>query len=67
MAKFSVITDEKGNLLGAVRAEQFKTTDGKHLEFHPHPKYKHHTMEVDDKVLKGPASALGKILRAKAK
>jgi hypothetical protein len=67
MAKFNVITDEKGNMLAAVRAEQFKTTDGKHLEFHPHPKYKHHVTEVADHLLKGPASELGKALRAKAK
>ncbi|HEY7351571.1 MAG TPA: hypothetical protein VH596_02275 [Terriglobales bacterium] len=66
MAKLSVITDANGKLVAAVRAEAFKTKDGKNLEFRPHPDYKHHVVEVDDHVLKGPASELGKMLRAKA-
>jgi hypothetical protein len=67
MAKLSVITDAKGNLLGAVRTEPFKTSNGKNLQFHPHPNYKHHVMDVDDKLLKGPASELGTFLRAQVK
>jgi hypothetical protein len=66
MAKLSVITDASGKLLAAVRADAFKTKDGKNLEFRPHPDYKHHLVEVDDQVLKGPASELGKMLRVKA-
>jgi hypothetical protein len=66
MAKLNVITDASGKLVAAVRAEAFKTTEGKNLEFRPHPDYKHHVVEVDDNVLKGPASELGKMLRAKA-
>jgi hypothetical protein len=65
MAKLTVITDKNGKLMGAVRSEPFKTSDGKHLEFRPHPDYKHHIVEVDEKLLKGPASELGKVLRAK--
>jgi hypothetical protein len=67
MAKLNVITDAKGNLMGAVRADSFKTGDGKSLEFRPHPDFKHRVIEVDDKLLKGPASELGKHLRANAK
>jgi len=67
MAKLSVISDAKGNLLGAVRTGPFKTNDGKNLEYHPHPDYKHHAVDVDDKLLKGPASELGKFLRATVK
>jgi hypothetical protein len=66
MAKLNVITDSNGKLVGAVRAEPFKTKEGKNLEFRPHPDYKHHVIEVEDHVLKGPASELGKMLRAKA-
>ena len=66
MAKISVITDKNGKLVAAVRAEAFKTKEGKNLEFRPHPDYNHKTVEVDDKALKGPASELGKMLRAKA-
>jgi hypothetical protein len=40
-----------------------KTGDGKSLEFRAHPNYKHHVMEVDEKLLKGPAKELGKHLR----
>lgn len=65
MAKLTVITDASGKLVGAVRTEPFKTSDGKQLEFRPHPDYKHHIVEVDEKLLKGPASELGKALRAK--
>jgi hypothetical protein len=66
MAKLSVITDASGKLVAAVRADAFKTKNGKTLGFRPHPDYKHHVVEVDDHVLKGPASELGKMLRAKA-
>jgi hypothetical protein len=64
MAKLSVITDEKGNVLGAVRAEPFQTSDGRSLVFRPNPKLLHHLIDVDDKLLGGPASELGKYLRA---
>jgi hypothetical protein len=67
MAKLSVITDAKGNLLGAVRADTFKTSDGKSLEYRAHPNYKHHVIEVDEKLLKGPARELGKHLRENLK
>ncbi|HZQ20168.1 MAG TPA: hypothetical protein VFA90_15725 [Terriglobales bacterium] len=66
MAKLNVITDASGKLVAAVRAEPVKTKDGKNLEFRPHPDYKHHVIEVDESILKGPASELGKMLRAKA-
>ncbi len=66
MAKLSVITDAKGNLLGAVRADSFKTGDGA-LEYRAHPNYKHHVMEVDEKLMKGPAKELGKHLRENLK
>lgn len=66
MAKISVITDSNGKLLAAVRAEPFKTSDGKTLEFRPHPDHKHKVVDVDEKLLKGPASEFGKLLRAKA-
>ena len=67
MAKLSVITDVNGNLLGAVRTEPFKTSSGASLEFRPNPNYKHHVMDVDDQLLRGPASELGRVLRAKVK
>ena len=67
MAKLSVITDAKGTLLGAVRADAFKTDDGKSLEYRPHPDFKHHIVDVDEKLLKGPAGELGKHLRASVK
>jgi hypothetical protein len=67
MAKINVITDAQGNLLGAVRTGPFKTSNGKHLEFRPHPHYKHHIADVDDKLPHGPASELGKFLRAQVK
>jgi hypothetical protein len=67
MAKISVITDAKGNLLGAVRADSFKTGDGKTLEYRAHPDYKHRVMDVDEKLLKGPAKELGKHLRENLK
>ncbi len=47
MAKLSVITDAKGNLLGAVRADSFKTGDGTSLEYRAHPNYKHHLLDVE--------------------
>lgn len=65
MAKLTVITDASGKLMGAVRTEPIKTSDGKELSFRPHPDYKHHIVEVDDKLLKGPASEISKVLRAK--
>jgi hypothetical protein len=67
MGNLSVITDANGKLLGAVRTEPFKTKNGKNLEFRPHPDYKHRAMEVDEKLLKGPASELGTFLRSKMK
>jgi hypothetical protein len=67
MAQLSVISDAKGNLLGAVRTGSFKTSNGKSLEYRPHPDYRHHVIDVDDKLLKGPASELGKLLRAAVK
>jgi hypothetical protein len=67
MAKLNMITDADGKLLGAVRAESFKTKDGKNLEFHPHPNFQHRMMDVDDKLLKGPASELGTYLRSNMK
>lgn len=67
MAKLSVITDAEGNLLGAVRTEPIRTSDGQILQFHPNPKFKHQLMDVDDKLLNAPASELGKFLRAQAK
>jgi hypothetical protein len=66
MAKLSVITDAKGNLLGAVRADTFKTGDGT-LEYRAHPNYKHHVMDVDEKLLNGSAKELGKHLRENLK
>ncbi len=67
MAKLNVITDANGKLVGAVRADSFKTSDGKTLEFRPHPQHKHRVMDVDDKLIKGPASELGNYLRAQVK
>lgn len=67
MAKLSVITDANGKLLGAVRSEPVKTQDGRMLQFQPHPNHKHHEVEVDEKLLRGPAAELGKFLRSAAK
>lgn len=67
MAKLSVITDAKGNLLGAVRADAFKTKDGQNLEYRPHPDFKHHVVDVDEKLLNGPTRDLGNYLRTSMK
>ena len=63
MAKIGVIADPKGRLLGAVRAEPFRTSSGKLLRFVAHPRHKHYPMEVDSAVLRMPAGEMGKYLR----
>lgn len=65
MAKIVVITDTNGRLLGAVRSEPFRTSDGKLLRFVAHPRHKHYPMEVDARTLCLPASEVGKFLRDK--
>ena len=65
MTKLTVITDASGKLLGAARTEPFKTASGKTVQFVPHPAHKHREIEVDEKLLHGPAKDLGKHLREK--
>jgi hypothetical protein len=67
MTRMTVITDATGKLLGAVRSETIKTQDGRALQFRPHPSHKHRELEVDEKLLHGPAGDLGKYLRAHMK
>jgi hypothetical protein len=67
MAKLSVIADKNGKLLGAVRSGPAKTKDGRTLQFRPHPEHKHVEMEVDDRLLRGPAAELGRFIREKLK
>jgi hypothetical protein len=67
MTKFSVITDQHGKVMGAVRTEPFKTSDGKQVQFRPNAKYGHHEIDVDDRLLKQPASEVGKAIHAHMK
>jgi len=67
MAKLSVITDANGKLLGAVRSDAIKMKDGRTLQFQPHPGHKHQEVEVEEKLLHGPAADLGKFLRSATK
>jgi hypothetical protein len=65
MAKLVVITDMQGKLLGAVRSEPYRTSNGKVIRFVPHPRHKHYPLEVDERVLQLSANELGKFLRAR--
>jgi hypothetical protein len=66
MARFTVITDENGRLLGAIRSDPIKVGNNT-LQFrqHPGPKQKYHHFEVDDALLNKPASHLRKELDSK--
>jgi hypothetical protein len=67
MAKLNVITDGNGKLLAAVRSGPVKTSDGKTVQFVPHPNHKHQEMEVDDRFLSGPATEVGRVIRERLK
>lgn len=67
MAKLNVISDANGKLLAAVRSGPVKTSDGNTLQFIPHPAHKHTEVEVDDRLLSGPATEVGRAIREKLK
>lgn len=66
LQKMTIITDKKGEFVGAIRLGTIKDGDKTyHVQALAHPNHKHHQIEIDESVMHKPFDEVRDLLLSK--